>query len=291
MRRTPYPTRWAASTILLVVLGGVFVLQSLFEAKPANVQFEVNYLFLNPASPWYFWIWQLFTFQFLHAGLLHIFANGLGIFMFGRFVEASLGERNFLAIYFSSGVIGGLAHLIFSLITGHLNPVIGASAGAFGLLAAFSVLNWSRHFTVLLYFVIPIRLCGKYLFYGAGLISLVFLIMGGGNIAHVAHLGGLLTGAAYLYFNVGSRFNFSGLFTLNRSGRRQRVIDVKPVRESFWKKNKTRSRSASEDLPPSEFISREVDPILDKIAEKGIHSLTERERKILESARSRMSRH
>jgi hypothetical protein len=43
-------------------------------------------------------------------------------------------------------------------------------------------------------------------------------------------------------------------------------------------------------LPPAEFISREVDPILEKISAQGIHSLTDRERQILEAARSRMAR-
>ncbi|MEW6160504.1 MAG: DUF6576 domain-containing protein [Verrucomicrobiota bacterium] len=44
------------------------------------------------------------------------------------------------------------------------------------------------------------------------------------------------------------------------------------------------------DLPSDEFISREVDPILDKISAHGIHSLTERERKILEAARAKMAK-
>jgi hypothetical protein len=43
-------------------------------------------------------------------------------------------------------------------------------------------------------------------------------------------------------------------------------------------------------LPPEEFISQEVDPILDKISAHGIHSLTEREKKILERARAKMAR-
>jgi hypothetical protein len=57
--------------------------------------------------------------------------------------------------------------------------------------------------------------------------------------------------------------------------------------------NVSRRRSAArpvEELPPAEFISREVDPILDKISQHGIQSLTDRERKILEAARSKMAK-
>jgi hypothetical protein len=46
----------------------------------------------------------------------------------------------------------------------------------------------------------------------------------------------------------------------------------------------------TEELPPAEFISREVDPILEKISAHGIHSLTDQEREILEAARSKMAR-
>ena len=51
-----------------------------------------------------------------------------------------------------------------------------------------------------------------------------------------------------------------------------------------------RPRGSGEELAPAEFISREVDPILEKISAHGIHSLTEREREILEAARSKMAR-
>jgi hypothetical protein len=57
------------------------------------------------------------------------------------------------------------------------------------------------------------------------------------------------------------------------------------VRPESWK----RATPEAPELPPEEFISKEVDPILDKISQHGIQSLTERERKILEAARKKMS--
>jgi hypothetical protein len=69
--------------------------------------------------------------------------------------------------------------------------------------------------------------------------------------------------------------------------RRNREVVPAGAKRSFWAKPKA---SEPDVVPSAEFISREVDPILDKISAHGIQSLTERERKILESARSKMAR-
>ena len=61
-----------------------------------------------------------------------------------------------------------------------------------------------------------------------------------------------------------------------------------PLRSSAqWGQNSAR---VDEDLPPEEFLSKAVDPILEKISAQGIQSLTERERRILEAARERMGK-
>jgi hypothetical protein len=65
------------------------------------------------------------------------------------------------------------------------------------------------------------------------------------------------------------------------------LVATHTQKASPWRPAKT---EPGDDLPPEEFISREVDPILDKISQHGIHSLTERERQILEAARKKMER-
>jgi hypothetical protein len=83
----------------------------------------------------------------------------------------------------------------------------------------------------------------------------------------------------------------SGWLSLARfkpAARRPRVLVSAPFpKKPFWQRTKA---SETEDLPPAEFISREVDPILDKISAYGIQSLTERERRILEAARAKMAK-
>ena len=59
-------------------------------------------------------VWRLVTYQFLHGGFPHIFFNMWGLYMFGRLAEQTLGTRKFLVLYLLSGVIGGLAWLLFN---------------------------------------------------------------------------------------------------------------------------------------------------------------------------------
>jgi hypothetical protein len=101
-------------------------------------------------------------------------------------------------------------------------------------------------------------------------------------VAHGAHLGGMITGIVWMRWAMTPHrsFEFWQPFSAWRS------LKGNPDRPS----PKRSSRNTTEDLPPGEFISREVDPILEKISAHGIHSLTERERQILEAARSRMAR-
>ena len=95
----------------------------------------------------------------------------------------------------------------------------------------------------------------------------------------------MLTGIAWIRWGMMSRpaMQFWRPFWRRRQPRRE-LARTAPKRAS-----RSASRKA-EEVPSAEFISREVDPILEKISAHGIHSLTERERQILEAARSKMAR-
>jgi hypothetical protein len=150
--------------------------------------------------------------------------------------------------------------------------VVGASAGACGLIAAFAVINWTERFMLLIYFI-PVAMRGKTLLWFmialtvAGILfphSFLAILLGS-NVANAAHLGGILTGFFF------TRWIFQGNWPrLNFSSRRS------PPAES------------DVDFSTDEFVKTEVDPILEKISAHGIHSLTAREREILQKARSRM---
>jgi Rhomboid family len=167
-----------------------------------------------------------------------------------------------------------------------MGPVVGASAGGFGITAAFALLFPDQ--ILLLFFIIPMR--AKYLlllgtaFAGWG-VAFPEKSLFGQHVADAAHLGGILAGFVFVKYAVHWHFQWP---QLNRRARRpvRRLVKVHSQKPG-WGSDKA---VVEEDLPPEEFLSKEVDPILDKISAEGIQSLTDRERKILETARAKMGK-
>lgn len=134
--------------------------------------------------------WRLITSMFLHADVMHLLFNMLALFMFGTYLEKKVGGLRFLAIYIVSGIIGGLGFCFFS---GSADMAIGASGAIFGIIGALVVLE--PKMKVYVYFVpMPILAAGV-------LYAVIELIGMGGvdNIAHSAHLLGLLGGVALAF--------------------------------------------------------------------------------------------
>jgi membrane associated rhomboid family serine protease len=286
LREPAYGPRWSATVVLLAVNVAVFLLQITVLSRVIHE----DYLALSLDGLRSGFVWQLITFQLLHAGWLHLLLNCWALYMFGREVEWALGKAQFLALYFSSGVVGGLFQSLVALLWPHYfsSAVVGASAGVLGVVSAFAMLYPERRLTLLLFFVLPVNMQAKHLLW----LSLLLAALGialpnsalGGNIAHAAHLGGILTGLACIRlreeFQAGS-WHWPSL----SAGRPARGGPQAGVKAPRWARSRTRNSAAA---PPDEFISREVDPILDKISAQGIQSLTEHERKVLEAARSKM---
>lgn len=230
-------------------------------------------------------VWQLVTFQFLHYGFMHLFFNLIGLWFFGRYVEDRLGKINFLKLYFGSGIFGGLVYALLAwLFPNHFGYALGASAGVTGLIAAFSTLEPDG--IILAYFLIPIR--AKYLLYITAGISLFFTIVPSDGVAHAAHLGGLAFGVAYIRWGMNSTRNWSEWNPLRRKLRREQMIRAATI--SPAKLRRRPKVLEADELPSEEFISKQVDPILDKISAHGIQSLTDRERQVLQAARAKMAK-
>jgi membrane associated rhomboid family serine protease len=200
LRRMPDGFRWSATMVLLIVNAVAFILQ--VTVLPHVI--HESYLALSLEGLRRGYVWQLLTFQFLHAGLLHLILNCWALYMFGRDVEWTLGKARFITLYFSSGVVGGLFQEFVALIWPNYfgSAVVGASAGIFGVVSAFAMLFPERPLVMLILFVIPLNMRAKYLL----LINLLLTALGisfpksffGGNVAHAAHLGGILTGLAFI---------------------------------------------------------------------------------------------
>lgn len=287
-----------AVTLILVVSVVVFVVQhwlvigagrGIFNGRPGVVPWGgLSIAALSEGR-----VWTLFTHLFVHGSLLHLVGNGLLVFFAGRSIQSLLGPRNFLYIFFIAGIAGAVLELAVGRLAGAPVEIIGASAGGCGLFLALAVMLPQEVVTALVYFIIPVRVR---LWTMARVVLGVSLVFGllrftpaaawGGGVAHFAHLGGALAG----WFVVGWLGYGGPPLTYDRLWmERQRRAQS---REFAAVKNRRRVVDMDEPdnliVPPvstREFIEREIDPILDKIAAHGIGSLTEEERRILERGR------
>jgi membrane associated rhomboid family serine protease len=288
MRRESPTPQWSP-TIALIVLN---IVVYLIQVTSPNLKDQINaYFALSKEGLAHGYVWQLLTFQFLHGGVPHLIINLFGIYILGRPVEERLGKKAFLTLYLVSGVLGGLlqAGLALKLPAHFGGATVGASAGVCGLVAAFALLDPDA--TLLLFFVLPIR--AKYFLIAAIAITVGYLLTGNDpGVAHGAHLGGFIGGIAYVRWSSWfpgapaffRRFRFGS--RLKPRSRPRELVNVRYPKSTPWQRKKIQAKNP----PQGDFISREVDPILDKISAHGLQSLTPEERRILEAAREKMER-
>ncbi|HEY7556829.1 MAG TPA: rhomboid family intramembrane serine protease [Candidatus Binatia bacterium] len=183
-----------AVKFLLIANTAIFVLQLVLP------YWVINLFGLVPFLVWRdFYLWQLFTYQFFHGGLMHLLFNMLALWMFGCDLERRWGSEFFLKYFFVSVVGGGILNALF--LPGQMAPSIGASAGIYGILLAFGLIYPNQ--IIYFYFLFPIKM--KYFVMIIGAIALYSsLVSGQSGIAHLAHLGGMVFG--YLYLRGGSRW-------------------------------------------------------------------------------------
>ena len=148
-------------------------------------------------------LFQLVSYMFMHANFTHLFFNMFALWMFGRSVEYDLGSKRFLTYYLICGVGAALIQLgvnyaeISTLVAQgytHLPrfTTVGASGAVFGLLLAYGMLHPNN--VVMLMFP-PIALKAKWFVVIYGALELMGgVASSGSNVAHFAHLGGMLFG-------------------------------------------------------------------------------------------------
>ena len=198
-------------------------------------------------------LWRLITYQFLHGSIMHILFNMLGLFFLGPTLERYWGGKRFLSFYLGCGVAGGLFYL-FLVAVNFLPafPMIGASSAILGMLAACAIL-FPQFIVFIFFFPVPIRIAAIILI----LLYVANLLTGGSNAGgDAAHLAGMAAGAVYV---------------LSQSWRAK-----------F--KFKTRSGAWEKKMAARKNLQFELDRILQKVHDSGIHSLTSKERKLLKQA-------
>ena len=262
-------TKW-----LLIWNVGILVVQFLI-TNPGEVPFlRDEGAFSIQKAIYEFQIWRFVTFQFLHANFGHLFANCLGLFFFGPHIERWMTSRAYLTFYLLCGIAGALFYTLLFYLPGFLDGaypmtrMVGASAGLFGILAAFYFV--APNARVLLFFVIPMQMrTVAVLYFAYECAAVIFNWHNAGGSA--GHLGGALFGLA----------------VLKSPPLKQFVIRLSQLGE---KKGSAKGRSQNATIVREETrspieLSKEVDRILDKISEEGIQSLTAKEKDTLNKAR------
>jgi membrane associated rhomboid family serine protease len=177
-------------------------------------------------------IWQPFTYMWLHStqSLMHILFNMFALWMFGGQLEQAWGSRRFLNFYLTCGVGAGFLIFFWNFLVGNPYQTLGASGAIFGVLTAFSLL-WPDRRIMLLFPPIPIRAI-----YFIPLLFVMQLFLGGGNVSHVGHLGGVLVAGVVLRSELGRVLNFRSLrYRWHRYRMKGRL---RAVRREEWEKRR-----------------------------------------------------
>lgn len=202
-------------------------------------------------------IWRLVTYLFLHGGIWHVLFNMLALWMFGIELEQMWGTRKFLSFYAITGIGSGVVSLLLGLWSDPF--IIGASGAVLGILTAFAYYFPERQ--ILIFFLFPVPARFAVLIFG--FISLILAYQNTGGIAHLTHLGGIVIALLYLKF-----YNdIIAWFYRIRAKRREKKI---------------RQRS-EQKIERDKYFEEVIDPILKKISEKGMDSLTSDELEKLKS--------
>lgn len=270
----PKGLRWVIFINVLVFLFMSFM--DLFGLSIINAGI-IRWLALSPSAiENVYQPWRLATYIFVHGSGFHILFNMLWLWWMGRPVEDTLGTRNFLVLFFGSGIGGGLLHIVLAGFFGAA-PTIGASGAVFGMMVVFAMLFPYQQ--IMLLFLPPIQ--ARYLV--AGLIFLdVLFLNSGDNIARVVHLGGALWGYLLMKgYNQGYNYDrwvgaissrYSGIFSSGSDS----GIKSRP------KNPKMRAVSDADILEETEVENQsQMDKILDKISKDGYASLSVEEKRIL----------
>lgn len=265
-----------------------------------------------------FHVWQLVSYMFLHASFTHLFFNMFSLWMFGRIVEQTMSARRFVLFYFVCGIGAGLCQELWQTgqyfieglnrydsvmdpsgltmsMDAFLNSwtTIGASGACYGVLLAFGMAFPNERIMLL---IPPIPLKAKYFVVGYAVIELISAFASSGNIAHFAHLGGMLFGLALILYwrhhdrGRGGRFRNWETWTPRRSRTfSERLRDgwrrfsaSRPKMDA--KRGGKRFKDRDADYRYNERTHEEearVDAILEKIKRSGYQSLSDEEKRIL----------
>lgn len=221
-------------------------------------------------------IYQIVTAGFMHGDFSHLLFNMWGLWLFGSMVSPHLNGKKMLILYLSGVVVGNLLFILFNLNTAGLCTLLGASGAVCAFMTAAATLEPEQRMVIIFMPFTPIKTPTLVLCYTA--MEVIFELFGQEKgVAHLAHLGGFLSGYIVM------RICFGG------------ALPWDPFRKLFQKKSgssfrekKENSYSSSKSTDNSRVSQKELDDLLDKLSNYGINSLSPHELERLKKARRQM---
>ncbi|MGD9691611.1 MAG: rhomboid family intramembrane serine protease [Phycisphaerales bacterium] len=273
------PRMWSFNTWLIVSNVAVFLVMAL---APKAGQFIYTWGHFSTLQGFLrLEVWRFVSFQFLHAGWLHLFFNMFGLWLFGAMVERRLGFKRYAAFYLLCGICGALLYLTLNLagrglgvalpgllFTNTATPLVGASAGVFGVLMAAAYYEPNALMQIM-FLPMAVKLRTLVYFYVA--FALLNLLMQGKNAGgDAAHIGGAA----------------AGYFFVRRPHLLHDFFDVLGPKKGAGKgaRAATKGRGGGGKARGGGPDPGEVDRILAKVATQGLQSLTPSEKKTLQRA-------
>ena len=207
----------------IIIINGIIWLAQFVLLRRADIDLSQQLGLHFPASD-QFRIYQLVTYMFLHDpySISHVFFNMFAVFMFGRTLEQVWGAKRFLTYYLVTGIGAGLIQMLvlylrvqavlpqemFSMVD---SVTVGASGAVFGILLAFGMLFPNAELFIIPF---PFPIKAKWFVIGYGLLELIFGVANrsGDNVAHFAHLGGMLFGIIMILYWKKRDRNYGGYY-------------------------------------------------------------------------------
>lgn len=223
--------------------------------------------------------WSLFTYMFMHAGVLHILFNMLWLYWFGRLFLQFFSAKHLRGLYVLGGIVGGLAYMVAYNLFPYFSDAVyssyllGASASVLAIVIAVGVRE--PNYPIQLMFIGTVKL--KHVAIFMLLLDLLFMTSGNAG-GHIAHLGGALAG---WWFAAGLQKGHDATKWINN------VFDFFA---GGWKHSPRKPKMKvhySDKQKDYDFNARkkerteEIDRILDKLRKSGYGSLTDAEKKSL----------
>ena len=228
--------------------------------------------------------WRFVSYMFVHVDFWHFLFNMLMLWMFGSEVADMMGSRHFMGMYFFCGIFAAVFSMVMYWLGMTNNPIIGASGALMGVFVAYYKFFPNR--TLLMFMFFPMRV--KYAMWF--MVAIDVLMAGSGDqIAHLAHLGGVVGGFLYMYFYERGFGNLGKAFEKMRGPK----FTVHPGPRSADSEDRTRESSTDKPIEGEVFYvdeQKRMDEILNKVNREGINSLTDSERRFLLQASERLRR-